>query len=143
MCLYSKTNKSLVAAEDITCYKLLWKLRNSQSQNHYTAYVDSYVNENIIKGDEDLVASGIEHILHFKIRDCYEITNGFIHTFKSKEDAIDLAKGYYCESIENVDYEVYECIIPKGTRYYESVNDYDFCSKKIRFVKQTYTTNDD
>ena len=66
------------------------------------------------------------------IKDNKEVLEeGFIHSFKNKEDAITFAKTKY-----GVD--VVKCIIPKGTYYFEGINSdltEGYASTQIKYVK--------
>jgi len=72
------------------------------------------------------------------LSDSYLIGKGFIHTYKYLGSAFDFKKNL---EIMHPDYVcgIFECEIPKGTKYYEGQDDYfemSFASEKIMFKKQ-------
>ena len=130
MCLYIKDKvkysfsgvpvlpKTKVAKKDIVCYKILTERRGLILSFYRTPFTSNpitlgdYVEA---KGDKDIV-----NILPTDGYNC-EVSEGFIHTFKYRKDAVRIATnecrdGYYIDNPVIV-----KCIIPKGTRYYAGV----------------------
>lgn len=59
------------------------------------------------------------------------LTQGFIHSFKNKSDALKFAK-------REIYIDVVECIIPAGTYYFEGINSDGtdgYASTQIKYVK--------
>lgn len=133
MCLTSKTNIAKIANKDIVCYKLIW--RRFASLDYITAYRDTPISYDILRGRKNFVAEGPECIEPSFLDDGYSISSGFIHTFTKKEDAIKMAKMYGC--LEHI-WVVYKCVIPKGTKYFVSVDYDERCSTEIKFVEEIF-----
>lgn len=136
MCLWIKNKKMLVAEEDIVCYKTLRKL----SDGYYTAYVGTLVPENVINGSDLFKAEGLlklEKNEHYKNRTHYKYNTegGLIHSYACKEDPFETNEHY------NFDDTIFECVIPKGTKYYVGLFDggsKSYASECIRFVKKIW-----
>ena len=136
MCLWIKNKKLLVAEEDIVCYKTLSKT----SAGYWTAYTATYVPEDVVNGSNLFKAEGelkLEKKDHYKKREHYKYaTNGgLIHTYACKDDPFETNKHY------NFDDTIFECVIPKGTKYYVGLFDgvsKSYASECIRFVKKIW-----
>lgn len=131
MCLILKRNESpKIAEEDIVCHKLL--LCGNKEDTFLTIQMRHEVNIT-----EPLYGMGKEDssIMTFNKKDVRVITSGFIHTFQDWDGL--------CEHYANSDVYIIECIIPKGTEYYEGVDAaFDkkcFASKMILFKTDTIT----
>ena len=139
MCLYTNNREPLIAKEDITCYKIL----------HRTMFPNIYrtpiMRTQVIKFPcikSILRAEGIQKVIRVPICspvDVFEVSEGFIHTYKYMESALCWIKSesalYW---IKSRDYVVFACTIPKGTRYYEDNNIY--ASEKIVINEIRYDT---
>ena len=136
MCFYSTTKRFKIANRDITCYKIL-----SIPESYFvginevlkTPYTNTAVPKDIWSGKSPFLAHGIfdaEKIESGLYKGCYMITSGVIHTFMYNFEA----KKYLGE-----DSVLFECIIPKGTRYMEGDDGYNSCyvSEKIKFLKKS------
>lgn len=101
-----KKNSTLfeVAKEDIICYKLL----KASSNSLYTAYRGFPVEGRYLKAKDlpNIKCSGKG----------YYLEEGVIHSFASL-GAAHLA--ILLSSFDFINIVVYECIIPKGTKYYK------------------------
>lgn len=128
MCLYKNkkyhpSNKPLVAKEDIVCYK---QLEINYSVNEYeTPCTHSKVPIECLTKKIPFKAVILNkaqfiwrHILGFS----NIVENGFIHSHM-----------YYPSP--NFLYDVFKCIIPKGTKYFVG-KDGDYASEQIIFLKQ-------
>lgn len=134
MCFYSRTKRFKVAERNITCYKML-----SIPESYFvginealkTPYTDTAVSKDIWSGKSPFLAYGnFQAKLETRnYEPFYIITSGVIHTFKYSFEAKK------CLGEESV---LFECIIPKGTRYIEGDDGYNSCyvSEKIKFVKK-------
>ena len=126
MCLFKARgvhplNRPLIAEKDIICYKKLQQVGNDA---YVTPCTDTQIPIECIQDKVPFKAEILHkiifiwrHILGFS--DCVE--DGFIHTFK--ED--DVYSSYI----------VFECIIPKGTKYFIGTND-DYASEQIIFIRR-------
>lgn len=122
MCLYTKKNK-LIADHDIKCYKILQTLQALKNEvgrnelnkwrergfeyltpyNYFPMKIDTtYTDDNrpCVESADDL---GIK-----------DVSRGFFHTFSHIEHALDTIGD--CGMYGAI---VVECVIPKGTEYYE------------------------
>lgn len=125
MCLYTKTSEPSYAKEDIVCYKIMAK-------NVYNGWITPYtrtpVSDSIVSGEENFKANSYEQV-DFPYRDLYRVAGGFIHTYIFASDAIIHAR-YFKQS------KIFECIIPKGVKYYKNSKGTCYASKEIKFVRQ-------
>lgn len=71
------------------------------------------------------------------VRIGHSVGSGFIHSLKSKEDAITVAKGYGYRYVA-----VIECVIPDETPYFEGTWSIEespsYVSTNIKYVKRVY-----
>ena len=135
MCFYSQTKRFKVADRDITCYKML-----SIPESYFvgvnealkTPYANTVVSKDIWSGKLPFTACGkfqAEKIESGICKGFYTITSGVIHTFKYS---------FQAKKCLGEDSVLFECVIPKGTRYIEGDDGYSSCyaSEKIKFVKK-------
>lgn len=138
MCLTTKTSVCSVSEKEIKCYKVLL-LDNGM---YVTPYQRIFVPKLVREGNIPFFADGEKNIrpdyCEETLSDSYLIGKGFIHTYKYLGSAFDFKKNL---EIMHPDYVcgIFECEIPKGTKYYEGQDDYfemSFASEKIMFKKQ-------
>jgi len=138
MCLTTKTSVCSVSEKEIKCYKVLL-LDNGM---YVTPYQRIFVPKLVREGNIPFFADGAINIrldyCEETLSDSYLIGKGFIHTYKYLGSAFDFKKNL---EIMHPDYVcgIFECEIPKGTKYYEGQDDYfemSFASEKIMFKKQ-------
>lgn len=118
MCLISKWRFPNKASKDIKCYKVLSKT--------FGEYYPPFFDEEPIDITIPFKAKGNS----LSIINNKEKGKGYIHVFSN----IDSAKCFAHEEL--VDSTIFECIIPKGTKYHMSKEGDQFCSKVIIFNKQ-------
>lgn len=133
MCLYSKQDWC-VANSDIKCYKTLeLKKKFLGIKKYYTPYRGMEVSRKIISGKKDLIAEG-EPFLSSVMRgnnDIFHVVEGgVIHAYVGYKDAYP---DKYFHPLVRI--EIFECIIPTGTKFMVGI-DGDICAEKIRFVKK-------
>lgn len=130
MCLIIETSKPefKVAENDIVCYKIL---NHSNPFRYMTAFMGFKIPFLSMCGLKKFKAKGEPNVktTYGRIR----IEGGVIHTFQMLHDALD---NKY-RSLE----EVWECIIPKGSRYVEGKyilrgTFTSYGSECIKFVKR-------
>ena len=134
MCFYSRTKRFKIAERNITCYKML-SIHESYfvgiNEALKTPYTDTAVSKDIWSGKSPFLASGKfqAKIETHNYKPFYTITSGVIHTFKYS---------FQAKKCLGEDSVLFECIIPKGTRYIEGDDGYNSCyvSEKIKFVKK-------
>lgn len=135
MCFYSTTKRFKIAERNITCYKVL-----SIPESYFiginealkTPYTDTVVSKDIWSGKSLFSASGkfqAGKIESGFFKGLYMITSGVIHIFKYS---------FQAKKCLGEDSILFECVIPKGTRYIEGDDGYYSCyvSEKIKFVKK-------
>lgn len=112
MCLtVGRSAEMLTAEEDIVCYKILKK----DSEGYFTPYRDFAVDMD----SKILKAEGEIKVLHFLSAVPEKgkmIEGGVIHTFELFEDADE--EIFRSGATPGI-YEIFKCIIPKGTKYYK------------------------
>ena len=118
MCLVSKWRFSKKAKEDIVCYKILGKM----GEGYYTPYQD-------VKVDVTKPLKAVGNSITFF--DPLEKRSGYIHTISSLEYI-----KMYLHDFDGIEFAVFKCIIPKGTKYHKSKDGTEYCSRKIIFDKQ-------
>lgn len=132
MCLYTNNRKPLTAEEDIICYKILVKTKNP------FVYKTPIIRTKVIKipfFKRTFKAKGDRRILFVALSNyigtgLYEVSEGFIHTYKE----IKSAKHQINYKLYEDKCVIFKCIIPKGTCYYESNNEY--ASEKIEILDE-------
>lgn len=120
MCLYSKTRIPKIATYDIKVYKIVL-LKSDELVTPYTKH-------KVFKIMQTSFIDCIKGLLSIKFaHNKYEISRGFIHSYKTHLDAKFI---YYWMNINSDNkYKILEGIIPKGSLYYESK--IDICSNKL------------
>lgn len=130
MCLAIKTREPVfkIAEEDIVCYKLI----RHGKEEYTTAYRGVKIPKLCIwgwkkfkaEGDYDFLSMGCSSMIY----------GGVIHTFQTMFGAMDM-------QVLDVE-EVWECVIPKGTKYVEGAfhtlrsSYHAYGSECIKFVKR-------
>ncbi len=134
MCLYTKNNQFSIAKENLICYKVL----AFYDGGFMTPYQKTFMPKNVIDGKIPFIAMGEKQIQQGYLSVSCVIGGGFIHTYKS------LISAFYLKNHLGIMYPeyvfcIFECEIPKGTKYYEGEDDFceaSFASEKINFVKE-------
>jgi len=119
MCLYLKEAKLNVAKKDIKCYKVI--MRRNPSPVYTTPCRFAPIVFNAVttaKRENHRVKVDAFDKCVLKFSPFLMIGDGAIHSYKSLTEAKRSAKRF---SVSNpyTEYAVAECIIPKGTPYYE------------------------
>ena len=125
MCLYiAEHPKQKTAKEDIKCYKVL------AAYPHYekgkiiegkTKYVSPYRNMQYYLGETIRERGRVKREYEDGFADLPMISGGCLHTFTNLDQAIDFADNRYPSYNIHREWAVVECIIPKGTKYYEGM----------------------
>ena len=155
MCLITEQSQSKIASEDITCYKVLLKLENEINDivfndtvfyvspvMHFTYFSNrTDLNNKVFKAekphwlenspDDDLEPSCIDY-------NTYKLNSGFFHMYKDYDSAVKAIKNSVTGERESS--VIFECVIPKGSRYYEGFTSTyllpSIASDKLKFIKQ-------
>jgi hypothetical protein len=133
MCLYTTQDKQLTAETDKTVFKVV-VFRDSQV---FTPYTDTPISYETLNGQKPFKANGKTQ----KRPDlfCFSIEGGNIHTYATAAQAFAIVPFLPKKWGQPA---VYECIIPKGTKYYygHAINKTPaYASKRIRFVKRLHS----
>ena len=124
MCLIANDYER-IADEDVPCVKVL-----SYSDGwFYTPYKMRRVCDGVLNGRRLMRARGRECVDELGW-DQFSVGRGFVHTFSTMESA----KSLWFPLSGRVVY--FDCVIPKGTRYWVSYDGMEYASKAIRFVKE-------
>ena len=135
MCLTTKNREPNIAENNIVCYKILEKTED-EKYPYKTPYQYTPINKEIINGIHEFIGLGDRNNKqHFSTS--IVISEGYIHTFKFLPIAIEECKDRI--NIFGNKYCLYECIIPKCTKYYEGFDNQirtTYASEKIKFIKK-------
>ena len=153
MCLVTEQLKPKIASKDITCYKVLLKLENEINNTvfyvspvrHFTYFSNrTDLNNKVFKAEkaywlenspgDDLEPTYIDD----NGVDTYELNSGFFHMYKDYDSAVKAIKNSVTGERESS--VVFECVIPKGSHYYEGFTSIyrlpSIASDKLKIVKQ-------
>jgi len=127
MCLVSKDSKKKAIC-DIVCYKVV--CHSVKLDIYWTPCRLVSIPYDVISGKRVFWGSGKRDIVFCP--PMYSVGGGYIHVYK------ELPKHTVHVNARNTEKLVYECIIKKGTEYWESFDGQELCARKIRFVKQIF-----
>lgn len=118
MCLCTKNIKAYIAKEDIKVFKILRK----EGQGYKTPYQ----NKEVVLGSVMKPDNGVEHKKgNYGYNNCTLcVEGGFIH-------AVTRTKLYDKDKVEDENYIVVECYIPKGTEFYFSDDFIEVAAKEL------------
>lgn len=136
MCLTTKTKKVSIAEDNIVCYKVVMLCSDGEFS---TPFQKAVISKAIISGKSPFFASGDKEITYWPIVDEYTVGQGYIHTYENLVSAVRFCKSEVMWENIDVSYCIFECMIPKGTKYYDGCNDLyepSFASEKIIFKAQ-------
>lgn len=138
-----------IAQNDIVCYKVIEEITSFNDwlglweTTYLTPCWSKQVSKSVIKGNSDFTPDYV--LCQSVFRD--EIKGGFIYTYKFSIGAVALRQRLLADSEDfrhkdkkQINYLIYECVIPKGTKYLEGGDEITVCSAyastAIRFVKK-------
>ena len=121
MCLISITGKK-IAERNIACYKVLYYWNGK----YYTPVMHKKVKDAVISGRRLYRARGIFRRVYKSLVFPYfnVVDRGWIHTYTTILNFFHGDNGVW-----------FECVIPKGTKYWKSKFGNEYASRHIRFVK--------
>lgn len=145
MCLLLKKSVYLdegtVAKHDIVCYKVIAKGFYDEPQSGIKYFYQTPCACERV--DIDIIEKNGEFATNKYGRPCYGtsvLSIGWIHTYKTLRGAWNLISCLAYESGPKSYLQVYKCVIPKGTCYFEGedllTDKTSYASDKIRFVAQ-------
>jgi hypothetical protein len=135
MCLYidreihGPLKRIKKAKENIVCYKIL----RVHCGNLFTPYTADEVPSQIYKGEMPMVGEPLKSRRFFR-RIFHDdlIEEGYIHTFRVKQGAYSAAEWF---AKDGTKIRIFECIIPKGTYYYQGT-ERDYASEQIVYKQE-------
>lgn len=163
MCLITKQSQSKIATEDITCYKVLLKLENTINNvvfyvspvRHFTYFQNNPDPNKVFKAEKPYWLENLpfDDLKPNYIDDegvvnpqpvSYQLNSGFFHMYKDYDSAVkEIGKVKEYEKNVKIVTElsvIFECVIPKGSHYYESATTIDsipsIASDKLKIIKQ-------
>jgi hypothetical protein len=135
MCLRSKTNIPEIAKEDIVCYKIIERVSSNKYKSPYQG--DEIIfNKTIIASKPTKKFNMMPTVdVDLKTIIGYYIGEGFIHAFIIKENAkCSVLNHYYFLNFEGT--TIVKCIIPKGSRYFISIDNVEICSDRMMITDE-------
>ena len=129
MCLYITNDESKCAEKDIYCYKVV-----INANSEYKTPIAGYKLPNSLAGytQEEPLNNAVINLFCIGTYRCLSIYGGVIHSIKKLKSARSL----FNKKIYN-NLEIWKCIIPKGTIYYEgiiNIGNYGYASKKLKYL---------
>lgn len=152
MCLYTQDIYPSIAEKDITCYKMVKLIYHDMM----TPYMNLPLSDKILRGEELLCADDAKRTIFNEFFSLNEIRSGYIHTYSSFGEvkmAVIHEQTAYINPFISPLLIAYECIIPKGSEYYEGYSENgtyysliykskknmplnSYASDKIKFVRK-------
>lgn len=136
MCLRIKERKQQTATHPITVYKIVVQIDN----DFYTPYTYTPILPETLQGLVPFEAKGKAHVI--KDGFAFMVSKGTIHTHAIASEAFYLAD--FLNRMSSEHHIVFECEIPKGTKYYAGKGEdgfHEYASKQIRFIKRLQNPN--
>ena len=126
MCLYiAEHPKQITAKDDIKCYKVLAAYptyEKGKINESKTIYESPYQNMQYYLGETIRESGRVKKGYDYGYYDPVPmITRGCLHTFVNLDQAIDFTDRRWPHYSIHREWVVVECIIPKGTKYYEGM----------------------
>lgn len=128
MCLESKTIFPKIAKKDIVCYKVI-DIENYSVFNRSYQYDEHKTNKAI--GGFQLIKNILFYFFCRKKCSFIEYYSGILHSFASKEYALRL----FINLGKHESYTVWECVIPKGSLYFEGYYN-EYGSRKLKLIRK-------
>nr|DAD66650.1 MAG TPA: hypothetical protein [Myoviridae sp. ctPuP5] len=133
MCLMTKLSEPLIATHDIPCYKVL-NMRPScmcVNEANRMEYISPYQHQHYYIDSlnyASLHRPAIQHLENDKGELIYFIREGFLHCY-TKEGVLSLEDEEFAYCFYTP--YLFDCFIPKGSKYYISENGKEICSPKL------------
>ena len=152
MCLITEQLKPKIASKDITCYKILLLTSDNFyiSPHRYFTFFENQVNPNkVFKAKKSWWTINIHgddlELFNDNGIDAFTLNSGFFHMYKDYDSAVKAIKRLVPREKES--YVIFECVIPKGSHYYEGITSFpsfpnnwflypSIASDKLKFIKQ-------
>jgi hypothetical protein len=124
----------MTAATNIKCYKVVF-VNNGK---HFTPCQNKKLSRLVLWGITKFKPDNQEQFFKYAVNGVTGVTSGFIHTFSTLISAFIFVEGDFKKKAIPECYEIYECIIPKGTLFHSGMSN-DYASKCIRFKRKLKT----
>ena len=134
MCLITR-EKIKRAKKKITCYKLVAVSRTTGE--FLSPFREEKIPKAMVNGWFRYRARGertfdtVDYYTHTN----YVVEGGFIHTYTNEREArrcLERMAGTYRE----FEYKLYECVIPRGVKYWVAEQSDEYASTSIKFIKE-------
>ena len=124
MSLYIETKECKTAAEDIVCYKF-YVIKDNKILSPYM----------LIKAPEiGIVATTeLDNPVKSIIWNGIKVVHKGFHSYKNLDNVREVIRSLSNSIDADITYEIFKCVIPKGTRYYEGIHNTckSYCSESI------------
>ena len=145
MCLVTEQLKPKIASKDITCYKILLLTSDNfyiSPYRHFTFFENQVNPKKVFKAKKSWWTINIHgddlELFNDNGIDAFTLNSGFFHMYKDYDSAVKAIKNSVTGERES--YVIFECVIPKGSRYYEGFTSIyrlpSIASDKLKIVKQ-------
>ncbi len=122
-------SRTKTATEPVECYKVIEERMSGSGRTEYWTYpLYDELNEDIVTGKVFQHPQG-ELNLHVEPDGRVPLNSGFIHTYKTYEDALEFMMEHGCFGYTETRPVVYKCVIPTGENYIECHNKHTKDSK--------------
>ena len=145
MCLVTEQLKPKIASKDITCYKILLLTSDNfyiSPYRHFTFFENQVNPKKVFKAKKSWWTINIHgddlELFNDNGIDAFTLNSGVFHMYKDYDSAVKAIK--WLVPREKESYAIFECVIPKGSRYYEGFTSIyrlpSIASDKLKVVKQ-------
>ena len=145
MCLVTEQLKPKIASKDITCYKILLLTSDNfyiSPYRHFTFFENQVNPKKVFKAKKSWWTINIHgddlELFNDNGIDAFTLNSGFFHMYKDYDSAVKAIKNSVTGERESS--VIFECVIPKGSRYYEGFTSTyllpSIASDKLKIVKQ-------
>ena len=145
MCLVTEQLKPKIASKDITCYKILLLTSDNfyiSPYRHFTFFENQVNPKKVFKAKKSWWTINIHgddlEVFNDNGIDAFTLNSGVFHMYKDYDSAVKAIK--WLVPREKESYAIFECVIPKGSRYYEGFTSIyrlpSIASDKLKIVKQ-------
>ena len=145
MCLITEQLKPKIVSKDITCYKILLLTSDNfyiSPYRHFTFFENQVNPKKVFKAKKSWWTINIHgddlELFNDNGIDAFTLNSGFFHMYKDYDSAVKAIK--WLVPREKESYAIFECVIPKGSRYYEGFTSIyrlpSIASDRLKIVKQ-------
>ena len=145
MCLITEQLKPKIASKDITCYKILLLTSDNfyiSPYRHFTFFENQVNPKKVFKAKKSWWTINIHgddlELFNDNGIDAFTLNSGFFHMYKDYDSAVKAIKNSVTGERESS--VIFECVIPKGSRYYEGFTSIyllpSIASDRLKIVKQ-------